>query len=355
VDVKPGKPLALAVCGRTPVALLPGFPTSAVFTFHEFVSPVLRRLAGVREAPRGIVRARLPRRLPAERGRTEYLLVLLVQGPPGPDGVRHVAWPLGKGSGSVTAFARADGFVRVPANVEYLDRGEVVEVTLLGRDVRPADLVVIGSHCTGLDALLAPLPRRGFECTTLFVGSQAGADAAGRGECDVAPMHLLDPTTGAWNAPFLPPGVRLLRGYRRRQVLAFRPGDARFDGRSLGDAVRAALRDPACRLQNRQPGSGTRILVDRLLDGAQPPGVLSASRSHHAVAAAIAQGRADWGVCLDTVARGAGLDGIPVADEHYDFAVPADRWDRPAVAALREALEDPAVVADLVARGFARP
>src|SRR5688572_6878427 len=78
VDLNPGKPLGLAVVRGVPVALLPGFPTSAVFTFHELVAPLLAEMAGARGARRGTVRARLPRRLPAERGRTEYLLVTLV-------------------------------------------------------------------------------------------------------------------------------------------------------------------------------------------------------------------------------------------------------------------------------------
>ncbi len=47
VALKPGKPICLGVVGTTPVAILPGFPTSAIFTFHDFVAPVLRRLAGL--------------------------------------------------------------------------------------------------------------------------------------------------------------------------------------------------------------------------------------------------------------------------------------------------------------------
>src|SRR5205085_8999217 len=88
VDLKPGKPLGLGVCRGVPVALLPGFPTSAVFTFHEVVAPLLRRLAGDREPVRGTVRARIPRRLATERGRPEYLLVRLVEGPPPASGTR---------------------------------------------------------------------------------------------------------------------------------------------------------------------------------------------------------------------------------------------------------------------------
>src|SRR5947209_8252814 len=64
-----------------PVAVLPGFPTSAIFTFHEFIAPVLRRLAGRRDRPAGVVQARLPLRVNSERGRTEYLLVGLVAAP----------------------------------------------------------------------------------------------------------------------------------------------------------------------------------------------------------------------------------------------------------------------------------
>src|SRR5262249_12836264 len=47
VALKPGKPLCLAVAERKPIAVLPGFPTSAIFTFHAFVAPVIRALAGL--------------------------------------------------------------------------------------------------------------------------------------------------------------------------------------------------------------------------------------------------------------------------------------------------------------------
>ncbi|MFN5280593.1 gephyrin-like molybdotransferase Glp, partial [Bradyrhizobium sp.] len=47
VALKPGKPLCLAVCDGKPVVILPGFPTSAMFTFHDMIVPVLRRMAGL--------------------------------------------------------------------------------------------------------------------------------------------------------------------------------------------------------------------------------------------------------------------------------------------------------------------
>ena len=60
---------------------------------------------------------------------------------------------MGKGSGSVTTFSRADGFVRIGRNVEIVEAGHArSRSTLLGRELALADLVVIGSHCVGLDA-----------------------------------------------------------------------------------------------------------------------------------------------------------------------------------------------------------
>ena len=88
------------------MVVLPGFPTSAIFTFHEFVAPLIRALGGRPAAQQSTVQARLAVKVNSEVGRTEYLLVGLVQGPELP-----AAYPMGKGSGSVTAFSRADGFV----------------------------------------------------------------------------------------------------------------------------------------------------------------------------------------------------------------------------------------------------
>jgi len=141
-------------------------------------------------------------------------------------------------------------------------------------------------------------------------------------------------------------------GYRRMQGLVFRPGDARFDGRTVVDAVQAAHADPTCVLVNRNRGSGTRILIDRLLSGAQPPGYTTEVRSHNAVVAAVAQLRADWGVAIETVARDAGLGFLPIQEEQFDFIVPKRRWDRAAVQAFRALLTEEATQNGLMALGM---
>jgi putative molybdopterin biosynthesis protein len=155
--------------------------------------------------------------------------------------------------------------------------------------------------------------------------------------------------------PFLPKGVALIPGWIRRQGLVFRRGDRRFEGKDVEQALATALADPACRLQGRNRGSGTRLLLDRLLSGATPLGHASESRSHHAVAAAVGQGRADWGLCLEDVARGAGLGFLFVAEERFDLAVPEARRGRPPLRALEASLASPETRAALEALGFRRP
>jgi len=348
VALKPGKPICLAADGEKPVVILPGFPTSAIFTFHEFVAPLLRDLAGLPSEARETRSARLAIKTQSERGRLEYLLVGLVEGDgQGDEGAQGLsAYPMGKGSGSVTSFSRADGFVRIDRNTELVEANTLVEVTLIGREVPIADLVVIGSHCAGLDLIASELSRHGMRVKLLAVGSHGGLTAAARGECDLAPIHLLDPETDRYNEPFLSPGLRLISGYRRMQGVATRPSETR--------GIEALLEDASLRMVNRNRGAGTRILIDRLLGDRRPPGYPYEPRSHYAVAAAIAQGRADWGVTIESVAREAGLRFEPLQAENYDFVVPESRWDRPPLRLLRALLEDPdsQLRNDLVEHGF---
>jgi putative molybdopterin biosynthesis protein len=328
VALKPGKPLCLAVSDGKPVAILPGFPTSAIFTFHEFVAPVLRAMAGQPLARQETVQAALPMRIGSERGRTEYVLASLMRMPDG----RLAAYPTAKGSGAVTAFAQADGFFAVAASTETVAAGTEVSVQLIGAGAEPADLVIIGSHCVGLDRLIGVLEGQGVRVKSLAVGSSGGLAAAKRGECDLAGIHLMDPVSGIYNTPYLTEALTLLPGYGRMQGVVFRPDNPKFrDCRTVAEAMAVASADGDCLMVNRNGGSGTRILIDRLLDGARPAGYLHQAKSHNAVAVAVAQDRADWGLAIDTVARQYGLGFLPLQPERYDFVVPAARADRPAV------------------------
>ncbi|HJT08092.1 MAG TPA: molybdopterin biosynthesis protein [Stellaceae bacterium] len=339
VALKPGKPVCLAVTAGKPVVVLPGFPTSAIFTFHEFVAPVIRAYAGLPPEQVEHVAATLPMRVASERGRTEFLMVSLTRREDG----TLAAYPIAKGSGAVTAFSQADGFVAIGQHAESVPAGTTVEVRLIGGSHRLPDLTIIGSHCVGLDVIAGRLQSEGISVKLLNVGSTGGLAAAKRGECDIAPIHLMDPTTGEYNRPLLSDELELVPGYRRLQGIVFRKGDPRFEGRTAPEAIAAAIADPESIMVNRNAGSGTRILTDRALAGAKPLGYWSQPKSHNAVAVAVTQSRADWGVAIESVARQYDLGFIPMQDERYDFAVPKARLESPSVKRFRAVLADESV------------
>ncbi len=347
VALKPGKPLCLAAIEKKPVVVLPGFPTSAIFTFHAYVAPVIRAYGGLPPEAAGELTAKLPVRLPSEMGRKEFVLVALVQG----EG-ETIAFPISKGSGAVTTFSEADGFLEIDALASSLDANTGNKITLLGRAARIPDLVIVGSHCVALDVVIGKLAQDGISVRRIAVGSQGGVAAAKRGECDLAPVHLVDPKSGIYNDYLLTPGISLVKGWERMQGFLHRPGDTRFEGKTAEHAIHAALADPSCLMVNRNAGAGTRVLIDQKLAGKKPGGYGNQPKSHNAVAAAIAQGRADWGIAISSVAKLYGLGFIEIAPEHYDFLLVEPRRERPAVKAFLAALRDPYVRAKIEQLGM---
>jgi putative molybdopterin biosynthesis protein len=342
VAVKPGKPTVLAAWGRKPVVILPGFPTSAAITFDVFVKPVIRILAGLDAVePRDRREATLAVSMPAGGGRHEYVLCNLVR-----SGDGLVAYPIIKGSGSVAAFAQADGFFEVPPNRDRAEKGERYQVTLVNADRREADLVVVGASCPLLDRILGIARERlGLRSKVVGVGSKAGLEAAARGEADLAPVNLLG-ADGVYNESFARGlGLGLVRGYARKQGLALRPGLG-LAGSPEEIVVRA--RERGLRLMNRNGGSGTRVLIDGLLERAAGatgaadrrawavgfPGYDVLARSHQGACGAVASGNADWTVAIESCARDAGLSFVGLRLEELDFAVPPGRLASGPVAAF---------------------
>ncbi len=136
--------------------------------------------------------------------------------------------------------------------------------------------------------------------------------------------------------------------------MLFRRDDARFAACASAEAaICVACGSDDMLMVNRNAGSGTRILIDRVLAGARPAGYAAQPKSHNAVAAAVAQGRADWGVAIATVAREYGLGFLPLQPEQYDFVVPRSRLDRPPVQRFLALLRSPGARHALRERGFA--
>ncbi len=344
IAIKPGKPAIIAVCDGKPVFGLPGYPTSAMTVFEVMVAPLIRKLAGLGDVGRSRLRAKLAFRIYSAEGRREYLPVNIVQGKEG-----YSAYPVsGSYSGAVTAFAFTDGFVEVPEDVVILDEGREIEVNLYS-DLRPADLMIIGSHCTGVDLLLSLMRKRiSFMSKVINVGSTGGILAVKRGEADIAGTHLLD-ESGVYNIPVVKKyGVEnavLVKGYLREQGLIVAKGNPkRISG------FEDLLRDDVTFI-NRNRGSGTRVLTDMYLrEIAESEGMAFEeltdrikgynveAKTHTSVAVAVASGKADLGVGIKTVALQYGLDFLPLRSEEYDFLIPKDRLEKGVVKHFLEVL-----------------
>ncbi|MBW2257114.1 MAG: molybdopterin biosynthesis protein [Deltaproteobacteria bacterium] len=348
VGIKPGKPIVLAAWGDRPVVVLPGFPTSAIITFNLFVAPVIRRLANLPvESEADQVEARLAVGYHSAEGRHEHVLVNLV---PRTEGA-PAAYPISGASGSIHAFAQADGTMEVAADCGVVREGDAVRVAPLAQTLKVADLTLIGSHCRGVDLALGMLrTERRLTAKVIHVGSSAGVEACARGETDLAGVHLLDPASGVYNRAAqerLGPDGVLIRGYVRRQGIYFRKEEFGAEPPTLEVLTGMA----ELRMLNRTRGAGTRVLLDLLLDeiarekGVGPvefragiAGYDAETRSHNAVAAAVASGRADWGLGIEAVAVAYELGFAPLRDEEYDFLSLRNRLEREPVQAFLEVL-----------------
>ncbi len=327
LKLRPGKPTVIGVVKGKLVVGLPGFPLSAVMVFNLVVKPLLLRVMGVSNVGELRIPSVLAERVSGGKGREHLVPVILV----GRDD-ELISYPVPTASGSVSVFSIADGFVRVPENVGFVEGSERVDTYLLGSDFRLADLVIIGSHDYGVNIALNLMKVRP-RAKVVNVGSLAGLLAVGKGGADVAGTHLLDEETNTYNVAFisklgLSGKVVLVKGYSRNVGLIVRRGNPKNIG-----GVEDLLREDVV-FVNRNRGSGTRTLLDMLLKNlARAQGVgfhelvrrirgyTVEAKTHTAVAAAVAQGRADVGLGIELAAEMYGLDFIHLRKEEYDFAV----------------------------------
>jgi putative molybdopterin biosynthesis protein len=186
-------------------------------------------------------------------------------------------------------------------------------------------ILSIGSHDLAIGILEDRLKLAHPECkiAATNVGSLGGLFALQRRETHIAGCHLLDPAAGAYNIPdikrMIPDTpVVLVHLARREQGLIVTPGNPK---KISGIA---ALARPDLMFVNRQPGSGTRVLLDyelkRLrMNAAAIRGYEREEFTHMAVGVAVASGLADTGLGVRSAANALGLDFIPVGEEQYDL------------------------------------
>jgi putative molybdopterin biosynthesis protein len=359
--VKPGKPTVIAISREGKILFgLPGFPFSALSVAMLLLVKVLERLEGF-ESRLMIARAMSTFKVRKDIGRTWFMPVILSS-----IGGKLFAILLQTSSGSVSALLKADGIAIIREDRDYVDEGEEIEIARFGDELKEA--VIIGSHDTLLTMLLT---RFGIidRVSIGFVGSYRGLQLMRRGYIDVSPIHLLDPATGEYNIPFIEKDKELsnkavlVRGYRRKLVLAFAKGNPK-NVKGFEDILRTDIR-----FVNRNRGSGTRIYIDKVLEDIAKSSSQSFSKivrnisgywyevsTHTGVAAAIAQGRADVGVCTEHAAMLYNLDYIPLTWEYYDFLINVHSMDKNIIKKFIEGLRNP-LTKDVVNgfRGYEAP
>jgi len=121
VAVKPGKPTVFGRVAGKPVLGMPGYPTSCLSNGYMLLAPMLRRMARLPAHQPQIVKAPLARRIVSTTGRHQFYTVRLADGR---------ATPAFKASGDITSMAHADGYIEIPAHVDLIEAGEIVDVKL---------------------------------------------------------------------------------------------------------------------------------------------------------------------------------------------------------------------------------
>ena len=321
IDVMPGKPAVLGVVAGKPVVGVPGYPVSAIVVAREIIEPAIAAFLGQGFVPRAYARAVVPKKIASHLGLEELLRVTL-----GRVEERLVAVPLRRGAGVITTMVQADGLVRIPSLSEGINAGEEVEVELL-RPIEEVERAILctGSHDLSIDVLGDQLKRNfpGLKIAASNVGSLGGLLSLKRRETHIAGSHLLDPASGGYNIPdikrLIPETpIVLVHLVRREQGLIVRSGNPK-QIEQLADLARSDAT-----FVNRQPGSGTRVLLDYELQRLRidPSSIRGFDReefTHMAVAVAIASELADVGLGVKSAAQALNLDFIPIGEEEYDL------------------------------------
>lgn len=328
IMVRPGKPTLAAAVGDKVVVGLPGYPSSALMIFHTVVRPLLLKTQCIEPEAPAVYRAKLAFSIEGAKGRRAlYPVVLIARGD------TYRAFPLYAESGAISVLSKADGYIVVGENVEYMAEGEEVEVYLFER-YKPAEMYFIGSHDPHLDQVLA---RRNVK--TVYVGSMGGLLALRRGEADIAGSHIYDPDAGEFNVPYVKKlaarDVAVVGLFEREQGLIVQKGNPK-DITDIEDLLK-----PGVVMVNRPRGTGTRSLLDLHLKkigerrgepfealAKKIVGYTHEVKTHTAVAAAVAQGRADVGMGVRYAAELYGLDFIPVGWEQYDLVARREVVDK---------------------------
>ncbi len=343
VTIMPGKPVIIGKVEDKPVIGIPGYPISAIIAFEHFVAPLLMKMQGKPLDKTEKVSVSLTRKLSSKLGVEEFVRVKL-----GRVGDRITATPLSRGAGSISSITEADGIIRIPENIEgFLEKEAVFAELLPSRSIYDIEntIVAVGSHDNSLDVLADRLKAdsKGLILSSSHVGSMGGLMAIKRKTCHIAGTHLLDTNDGSYNISYIKrylsdTKLKLVNLVMRDQGFII-PKNNPKNIKGIEDLVREDIL-----FINRQPGSGTRILLDFKLskshiDFKDIKGYGNEEFTHMTVAAAVLSGAADVGLGIYAAAKALNLDFIPLITEEYDLVIPEEHFNSPMIQKMLEIIK----------------
>jgi molybdopterin molybdotransferase/putative molybdopterin biosynthesis protein len=328
VAIRPGNSVVLGFVGETPVIGLSSHLVPAYLGFCLFGLPAIRSLSKARlrddRGPWPRQMAKLALGCGSAQGVEEFLRVKM-----GVVNSEAIAVAESGGHGTLMSLLKADGLIQIPSEVGRLEQGTQVEVLRLRESENlTGHLLVLGTHDITYDLLRDHLHDRypQVRLHTAAVGGRTGLDCLKRGQCHGAAAHLFDELSGEYNVPFLQAWdwdepVVVIQVLKRWLGLAVAPGNPR-NIQGLQD-----LSTDGIRFVNRQPGSGTRSLLDYHLkqagvNSSELQGYDLSAHTHMSIAAAVKGGTADAGPTISTAARSLGLGFVPCISERLDFIFP---------------------------------
>ncbi len=322
ITIMPGKPTILGEIKGIPVIGNPGYPVASVISFNEIIKPILCMMLGIKVPEPKKIMAIPSQKIPSKVGMEEFIRVGL-----GKVNDKFVAILLPRKSAAITSLTKACGIIRIKNLIEGIDEDEEVEVELLSEISEILNtIVIIGSHDNTLDILRNEIRKYNLDISSSNVGSLGGIMALKKGKAHVAGSHLFDPETGQYNFPYIRRYLRevplkVINLVFREQGLIF-PKENPKNIKGLEDLIRKDIV-----FINRQPGSGTRILLDYKLrelgiDSVDIKGYENIEYTHMAVAVNVLSGAADVGLGIYAAAKALNLDFIPICKERYDLIIP---------------------------------
>ncbi len=121
VNIKPGKPTLFGKYCKCWIFALPGYPTSCLLSTYLFVVPLIMRIARLPEKHPNKINVKHSQPIKSQIGIYEFITVYVKNG---------ISYPVFKESSAITSMANATGYITIPPEIDYIPKGDNVEVTL---------------------------------------------------------------------------------------------------------------------------------------------------------------------------------------------------------------------------------